>query len=111
MAKKYDLIVVGAGPTGLMAAKVAGENGLKVALIDKKHDIPIDKYNELVRYTGGIKKRELERLMSMPDYQNADDEQKKAMIENTIKAVDKVLKPYVDNFKKSLLMELKQEER
>jgi flavin-dependent dehydrogenase len=40
MAKKYDLIVVGAGPTGLMAAKVAGENGLKVALIDKRHDIP-----------------------------------------------------------------------
>jgi flavin-dependent dehydrogenase len=40
MAKKFDLIVVGAGPTGLMAAKVAGENGLKVALIDKKHDIP-----------------------------------------------------------------------
>lgn len=40
MAKKFDLIVVGAGPTGLMAAKVAGENGFKVALIDKKHDIP-----------------------------------------------------------------------
>ena len=40
MAKKFDLIVVGAGPTGLMAAKVAGENGLKVALIDKKQDIP-----------------------------------------------------------------------
>jgi len=40
MAKTFDLIVVGAGPTGLMAAKVAGENGLKVALIDKKIDIP-----------------------------------------------------------------------
>ena len=40
MAKKFDLIIVGAGPTGLMAAKVAGENGLKVALIDKKNDIP-----------------------------------------------------------------------
>ena len=40
MAKKYDCIVIGAGPTGLMAAKVAGENGLKVALIDKKNDIP-----------------------------------------------------------------------
>jgi len=39
MAEKFDLIVVGAGPTGLMAAKVAGENGLKVALIDKKNDI------------------------------------------------------------------------
>ncbi len=40
MAKKYDCIVIGAGPTGLMAAKVAGENGLKVALIEKKNDIP-----------------------------------------------------------------------
>ena len=40
MAKTFDLLVVGAGPTGLMAAKVAGENGLKVALIDKKNDIP-----------------------------------------------------------------------
>jgi len=40
MTRTFDLIVVGAGPTGLMAAKVAGENGLKVALIDKKSDIP-----------------------------------------------------------------------
>lgn len=39
MAKKFDLIIVGAGPTGLMAAKVAGENGLKVALIEKKKNI------------------------------------------------------------------------
>jgi flavin-dependent dehydrogenase len=33
MSKHYDLIVVGAGPAGLMAAKTAGENGLKVALM------------------------------------------------------------------------------
>ena len=39
MARKYDLIIVGAGPTGLMAAKVAGENGLRTALIDKKRNI------------------------------------------------------------------------
>ena len=36
MAKEYDLIVVGAGPAGLMAAKTAGENGLKVAVIERK---------------------------------------------------------------------------
>ena len=36
MAKEYDLIVVGAGPAGLMAAKTAGENGLTVAVIERK---------------------------------------------------------------------------
>lgn len=38
MAKKYDLIVVGAGPAGLLAARAAAENGLDVALIEKKKD-------------------------------------------------------------------------
>jgi flavin-dependent dehydrogenase len=38
MAKKYDLIVVGAGPAGLLAAKAAGENGLEVALLERKAD-------------------------------------------------------------------------
>ena len=35
----YDLIVVGAGPAGLMAAKTAGEQGLKVALLERKKNI------------------------------------------------------------------------
>ena len=35
----YDVVVVGAGPAGLMAAKTAAENGLKVALIDRKSNI------------------------------------------------------------------------
>ena len=39
MAKKYDLVIVGGGPAGLMAAKVAGENGLKTALLERKTDI------------------------------------------------------------------------
>jgi len=38
MAKIYDLIVVGAGPAGLLAARAAAENGLDVALIEKKKD-------------------------------------------------------------------------
>jgi len=38
MAKKYDVIVVGAGPAGFLAAKAAGENGFEVALLEKKPD-------------------------------------------------------------------------
>jgi len=38
MAKKYDVIVVGAGPAGFLAAKAAGENGYEVALLEKRTD-------------------------------------------------------------------------
>ena len=36
---KYDVIVVGGGPGGLMAAKTAAEDGLKVVLIERKRNI------------------------------------------------------------------------
>ena len=42
MKAEYDLIIVGAGPAGLTAAKVAAENGLSVAVLERKdviHDI------------------------------------------------------------------------
>ena len=39
MAKRYDVIVVGAGPAGFLAARTAGENGLDVALLEKKTDV------------------------------------------------------------------------
>ncbi|MBW2220894.1 MAG: NAD(P)/FAD-dependent oxidoreductase [Deltaproteobacteria bacterium] len=40
MTKFYDLIVVGAGPAGIMAAKVAAQNGLSVVLLERKKNIP-----------------------------------------------------------------------
>lgn len=39
MAQDYDLIVIGAGPAGLMAAKAAGLAGCKVALLERKADM------------------------------------------------------------------------
>lgn len=39
MGKSYDIIVVGAGPAGLMAAKTAAEAGLKVLLLERKKKI------------------------------------------------------------------------
>jgi flavin-dependent dehydrogenase len=39
MTGHYDIIIVGAGPAGLMAARTAGEEGLKVAVLDRKKDI------------------------------------------------------------------------
>jgi len=41
MAKKYDVVIVGAGPAGFMAARTAGENGLNVALLEKKKDLTV----------------------------------------------------------------------
>lgn len=40
MKKDADLIIVGAGPAGLTAARVAVEKGFKVILIEMKKDIP-----------------------------------------------------------------------
>jgi digeranylgeranylglycerophospholipid reductase len=39
MAKKYDVIVVGAGPAGFVAARSAAENGFEVALLERKADL------------------------------------------------------------------------
>ncbi len=41
MAKRYDVIVVGAGPAGLVAAKSIGENGFDVALLERKADLTV----------------------------------------------------------------------
>ncbi len=42
MGKKYDLLVVGAGPAGLMAAITAAENGAETILLERK-DVPCKK--------------------------------------------------------------------
>ena len=41
MVKKYDVIVVGAGPAGFLAARAAGENGFEVALLERKTDLAV----------------------------------------------------------------------
>lgn len=56
MTKKYDVIVVGAGPAGFLAAKAAGLAGCSVALIDRKTDLTV-----LERLCG-------QTLVSMNDY-------------------------------------------
>ncbi len=47
MKSAYDLIVVGAGPAGLTAAKIAAENGLSVALLERKNSV-----EEILRMCG-----------------------------------------------------------
>ncbi|MEE8381478.1 MAG: NAD(P)/FAD-dependent oxidoreductase, partial [Thermodesulfobacteriota bacterium] len=36
IVEKYDLVIIGAGPAGLMAAKTAAGNNLKVLLIERR---------------------------------------------------------------------------
>ena len=60
MTKRYDLIVVGAGPAGLTAAQAASQHGLKVSLLERKTDI-----TTLHRCCG-------QSLVSMNDYYFGD---------------------------------------
>ncbi len=39
MKERYDVVVVGAGPAGLLAAKAVAQNGFDVAVIDRKQDL------------------------------------------------------------------------
>ena len=41
MKKLYDVVVVGAGPCGALAARIAAENGLDVAMLERKTDVSV----------------------------------------------------------------------
>ncbi len=56
----YDVVVVGAGPAGSMAAKTAAEKGLNVLLIEKRQEIGVP-----VRCAEGISKKSLERFFEV----------------------------------------------
>ena len=39
MKTQYDLVVVGAGPAGSIAARTAAEKGISVLLLEKDRDV------------------------------------------------------------------------
>lgn len=41
MSEKYDVLVVGAGPAGSMAARAAARSGAKVLLVDKRRELGV----------------------------------------------------------------------
>ncbi len=56
----YDVVVVGAGPAGSMAAKTAAEHGLKVLLVEKRQEIGTP-----VRCAEGISRENIERFFEV----------------------------------------------
>jgi digeranylgeranylglycerophospholipid reductase len=41
MTHTHDVVIIGGGPAGLMAAKTAAEHGLKVVLLERKPDVSV----------------------------------------------------------------------
>ncbi len=58
MSMKCDVVVVGAGPGGSMAAKAAAQAGLRVALLEKRQEI-----GDPVRCAEGVGKRVLSQMV------------------------------------------------
>lgn len=61
MKDEYDVIVVGAGPAGSVAARTAAEHGMDVLLIEKRQEI-----GDPVRCAEGVVKEKLEEFLE-PD--------------------------------------------
>lgn len=60
MKTEYDVIVVGAGPAGSIAAKTAAEKGCSVLLIEKRQEIGVP-----IRCAEGTSKTELKRFIEI----------------------------------------------
>lgn len=58
MKNRYDVVVVGAGPGGSMAAKIAAKNGLDVLLVEKRQEI-----GSPVRCAEGVSKKGLKKFL------------------------------------------------
>ena len=56
----YDVVVVGAGPAGSMAAKIVAENGLNVLMVEKRQEIGVP-----VRCAEGVSKAELAEFVEV----------------------------------------------
>ncbi len=64
----YDLVIVGAGPGGLMAARTAARDGLKVLLVERRKQIgTVRRYcSQLIRVgTGGFSSRKIPTDMAI----------------------------------------------
>ncbi len=57
---KYDVLVIGAGPAGSIAAKTAAEQGMKVLMVEKRQEI-----GSPVRCAEGVSKRALVELVDL----------------------------------------------
>ena len=60
MKTDYDVVVVGAGPAGSIAAKTAAENGLDVLLIEKRQEIGVP-----VRCAEGVSKEAIQQFVEI----------------------------------------------
>ena len=60
MKDRYDVLVIGAGPAGSIAAKTAAEKGLDVLLIEKRQEI-----GDPVRCAEGVNKEYLKNMWKL----------------------------------------------